>query len=443
MLARLRSIRLRLLLAMVVTAAAGLAGAYVVIAKIEHAEELSIIRSDAAQAARAVAAEAAAGADRERFARAQAVLGDDQLLVFRNGRRVYGGPARASDLTATASARFPGGRAVVVAHADETARLSAEVITVLAAVVLLVIGAAVVTATLVVRTVREPIEQAIAAADRVAEGDLSARIGAVGPDEFVRFGRAFDGMAERLEAGDRDQRRFLADVAHEIATPVNALTGFAGALADGSARSDAERAEAAALIAQESARLSALIDDLRRLTRLDLLETVRVERLDIGELCRGLGRRLEPAARAASVSLTVDAEPLPTVADRRLLETVLGNLLTNAIRYTPAGGKVELSSRRTRGHLVLAVRDTGIGIAPEHRERIFDRLYRVDAARDRASGGSGLGLAIAQRAARALGGRIELDSEPGAGSEFRLVLPRKPVRPARRTAAAAGPIQDE
>jgi len=92
---------------------------------------------------------------------------------------------------------------------------------------------------------------------------------------------------------------------------------------------------------------------------------------------------------------------------------------------------------------VLAVRDTGIGIAPEHSERIFDRLYRVDEARDRASGGSGLGLAIAQRAARALGGRIELDSEPGAGSEFRLVLRRKPVRPARRTTAAAGLIQNE
>ena len=441
MIALLRSIRLRLLLTMVVTGVAGLAGAYLVIGKIEHAEELSILRDRASRAARAAAAEAAAGASRERFALDQALLGNDQLLVFRNGRNVYAGPTSASDLTATASARFPGGRAVVVAHANESTRLSLELVTVLAAVILLVIGAAVATATLVARAVRGPIEQAIAAADRVAAGDLSARIGAVGPDEFIRFGRAFDGMAERLEAADHEQRRFLADVAHEIATPVHALAGFAGALADGSARSDAERTEAVALIGQESARLSTLIDDLRHLTRLDLVETVRVERLDIGELCRELGRRLDPAARAAGVSLTVDAEPLPTIADRRLLETVLVNLLTNAIRYTPVGGKVELSSRRTRRHLVLAVRDTGIGIAPEHRERIFDRLYRVDEARDRARGGSGLGLAIAQRGARALDGRIELDSEPGAGSEFRLVLPREPVPDARSVPAAAGAIQ--
>jgi signal transduction histidine kinase len=440
MVARLRSIRLRLLLAMVVTAVAGLAGAYFAIGKIEHAEELSIIRNDAAQAARAAAVEAAAGAGRERFAIDQALLGDDQLLVFRNGRQVYAGPARASDLSAIATVRFPGGRAQVVAHGNENPRLSVELITVVGAVIVLVIGAAVVSATLLARAVREPIEQAIAAADRVAAGDLSARMGAVGPDEFVRFGRAFDDMAERLETGDRDERRFLADVAHELATPVNALTGFAGALADGSARNDAERAEAAALITSESARLFTLIDDLRQLTGFDLLETVRRERLDIGELCRELARRLEPAARAAGVSLTVKAQPLSTIADKRLLETVLINLLTNAIRYTPAGGTVELSSRRTRQRLVLAVRDTGIGIAPEHCLRIFDRLYRVDQARDRASGGSGLGLAIAQRAARALGGRIELDSAPGAGSEFRLVLPNKPAR-GRPAPVAAEPLQ--
>jgi signal transduction histidine kinase len=439
MIALLRSIRLRVLVAMVVTAAAGLVGAYFVIGKIEHQEELSIIRTDAAQAARAVAAEAAAGADPSRFRRAQAALGDDQLLVFRNGRKVYAGPARASDLTAAASAGFPGGRVVVVAHANEDLRPSVELVAVVAAAILLVILAAIVTATMLVRAVRRPIEQAISAADEVAAGNLGARIGAVGPEEFVRFGGAFDSMAERLEAADQEQRRFLADIAHEIATPVNALAGFAGALADGTARTRAQREEAVALIGQESARLSTLIDDLRRLTRLDLLETVRIERVELGELCRGLARRLEPAARAAGISLSVQAESLPARTDRRLLETVLVNLLTNAIRYTPAGGKVELRAWGTRRQLLLAVRDTGIGIAPEHRERIFDRLYRVDEARDRVSGGSGLGLAIAQRAARALGGRIEVESEPRAGSEFRLVLPRKPVRDATPAAEAGEP----
>lgn len=441
MVALLRSIRLRLLLSMAVTAAAGLAGAYFVIGKIEHQEEVEIIRADAAEAARAVAAEAAAGANRVRFARDQAVLGNDQLLVFRNGRNVYAGPARASDLTAKASARFPGGRVVVVAHANEDLRFSVELIAVVAAAILLVIAAAAVAATLLGRAVRRPIEQAIAAADRVAAGDLSARIGAVGPEEFVRFGDAFDSMAERLEAVDQEQRRFLADIAHEIATPVNALEGFAGALADGSARSQAERDEAVELIGHESARLSTLIEDLRHLTRLDLLETVRLEQVDLGDLCRELGRRFEPAARAAGIKLSVEAESLPARTDKRLVETVLLNLLTNAIRYTPAGGKIDLRARSTRRHLIVAVRDTGIGIAPKHRDRIFDRLYRVGEARDRVSGGSGLGLAIAQRATRALGGLIELESELGVGSEFRLVLPRIPPRLSRQAAAAAAPAE--
>jgi signal transduction histidine kinase len=102
---------------------------------------------------------------------------------------------------------------------------------------------------------------------------------------------------------------------------------------------------------------------------------------------------------------------------------IVDNLLSNAIRYTPPGGRIDLQVRRRQPGLIVAVKDTGVGIAPEHQRRVFDRLYRVDEARDRASGGSGLGLAIAQRAARALGGRLELESEPGRGSEFRLVLP--------------------
>jgi signal transduction histidine kinase len=442
MAARLRSLRLQLLVAMAVTAVAGLVGAYFVIGTIEHAEERAIIRNDAAEAARAVAIEAEGGAGRERFRLDQALLGDDQLLVFRNGRRVFAGPARTSELTATATSFFPGGRAVVVAHANEDPRLSVELTLALAAVVLLAIGATIGTAALMARTVQEPIERAIVAADLVAAGDLSARIGSVGTEEFARLAGAFDGMANRLESADRDQRRLLADVAHEIATPVNAITGLAGALADGSARTKAERAEAAELISHESARLSTLIADLRQLTRLDLLDTVRTERIDIGDICHELARQLQPAASAGGVSLSVDAGSLPAVADKRLLETVLVNLLTNAIRYTPAGGKVELSARRTRRHVVISVRDTGIGIRPEHRERIFDRLYRVDEARDRVSGGSGLGLAIAQRAARSLGGRIELDSEPGRGSEFRLVLPRKTARPTGRAAVARDQARD-
>jgi signal transduction histidine kinase len=105
---------------------------------------------------------------------------------------------------------------------------------------------------------------------------------------------------------------------------------------------------------------------------------------------------------------------------------VVDNFVSNAIRYTPAGGRVEIRPRRRRPAAVIAVRDTGIGIGPKHLERIFDRLYRVDEARDRATGGSGLGLALARRAAQSLGARIEVHSKPGDGSEFRLILPAVP-----------------
>lgn len=423
MLRRLASLRLRLIAAMILTAAAGLTGAYFAISAIEHAEERAIVRQAANEAATAVAAQARAGARRARFRTDQAVLGNDQLLVFRGGRKVFAGPPSGGDLTATVTRPFPGGRVVVVAHANETQPVPIDLTLVLGLVVALVILAAAVTATLIARAVREPIERTVAAADRVAAGDFGARMGTDGPPEFARLGRAFDGMAARLEATDRQQREFLADIAHEISTPVNAVAGFAHALTDGTASDEREREEAARTIAAESERLEALVADLRRLTQLDAAEAVRVEPVDVGKICRELGQRFEPAARAAGLHLEVETPSLLTHSNRRLLEAVIVNLLTNAIRYTPAGGRVELRGHRSVGGFAVVVSDTGIGIASEHRDRIFDRLYRVDEARDRVRGGSGLGLAIAQRAAQELGGRIRVDSKVGKGSVFTLVLP--------------------
>jgi len=194
-------------------------------------------------------------------------------------------------------------------------------------------------------------------------------------------------------------------------------------LADGSLHTEAEREEAQKLIESETRRLTGLIDDLRALTRLDLAGGDRRVRVDLAALCRDAVVRFAPSARAAGIRLEADLKQVVVDSDPRLIETVLDNLLSNALRYTPSGGRVDLRTRRARKEVVLSVRDTGIGIAPEQQVRVFDRLYRVDEARDRERGGSGLGLAIVQRAAQALGGRIELESEPGRGSEFRLLLP--------------------
>jgi two-component system sensor histidine kinase BaeS len=291
------------------------------------------------------------------------------------------------------------------------------------AVAALLIGEAWLGATVLLRTVRKPVSQVIETADRLAAGDLSARMAISGPEEFAHLGRAFDSMAAKLQQADTEQKRFLADLAHEIATPLSAVSGFAFALADHSAHTASERAEAASIVVRESDRLRRLLDDVRHLHRLELAESVRQEQVDIHVLCTETARRFQFAAKSARITLLVCSEQVSVIADSRLIDAVVNNFVSNAIRYTPVGGRVQIRALLNRSAAVIAVRDTGIGIAPQHLDRIFDRLYRVDEARDRATGGSGLGLAIARRAAQSLGARIEVESTPGHGSEFRLLLP--------------------
>jgi signal transduction histidine kinase len=212
-------------------------------------------------------------------------------------------------------------------------------------------------------------------------------------------------------------------VAHEIATPVSTVSGFALALADGTAASPDQRREARALIEAETLRMRELLDDLRELTRLDLVGGARLGPLELNRFVVALQARFRLAAEAAGVNLHMESAPGTVITDGRLLETISSNLLSNAIRYTPSGGRVDLRIGLRDDELVLSVRDSGVGIAPEHQARIFERLYRVDHTRDRATGGSGLGLAIALRAAQTLGGRLEVDSAEGRGSQFQLRVP--------------------
>lgn len=424
MLAGLASLRLRLLGALLVTTAVALAGAYVAIEHILTSSEQASDLREIQRTATAIAARMRAGVSRQYLSSAQNVLLGMQVTVTLHGRPVFEGPRLTGEpIEATVSAHFPGGTVTVRKYELSPPPNAFEATLVVAAVSALVIITALIITALLTRAIRTPIERAIHAADAVAAGDLSARMGGGGPDEFDRLSRAFDEMADRLESADIEQRRFLADIAHEIATPVNAISNLGAALADGIAVSEEERAQTSALLAQETARVQALLEDLRQLTRLDIAEAVRWEEVDLGALCHTLAARFEPAARSAGLTLEVRAEALRTISSERVLDTVISNLLSNAIRYTPPGGRVLLQAQRRRGHPVVSVTDTGIGIPAEHRSRIFDRLYRIDTDRGRQSGGSGLGLAIVRRGAHALGARIELDSEPGRGSTFRLVLP--------------------
>ncbi|HET9125963.1 MAG TPA: HAMP domain-containing sensor histidine kinase [Solirubrobacteraceae bacterium] len=430
---RVPSLRFWLLVAMITSATVGLVAAVLLFRHIEHANEHVADAAKARRQAETIARQVRDGAGPRHLAALQQLLVSDQITVVRAGKVLFAGPRPQGgrDYELQATTRFPGGLVRVADYTTPGSGTTLDVALITGGLLVLVIGAAILAATLVTRAVRVPVQRAIDAAERVSQGDFSARMGTSGPEELVKLGSAFDEMAERLERADRDQRQFLADVAHEIATPINAVSGFALALADGAAEQEQDRREARGVIEAQSARLGDLLRDLRKLTQLDLTEEVRVRPVALREFGERLLAGFRPAARAADIDLRLTASRREVMTDPRLLEMIVSNLISNAIRYTPAGGIVRVGLGSRGDEVLLRVRDTGVGISPEHQKRIFERLYRVDNTRTRATGGSGLGLAIVRRAVQTLGGRIELDSTPGQGSEFRVILPaHPPPRPA-------------
>ena len=272
------------------------------------------------------------------------------------------------------------------------------------------------------RRLRHQAADLAASAEAVASGDLAVRA-EVTEDELGRAARAFNQMAERLAETDERQRRFLADVAHELRTPVTAIDGFAEALADGTAADPESRQEALGFIRDEAARLRALIGDLRELTWLDLDPPTQPRPVDLAEVARDTVARLAVHAVDAGVQLTAPAGSVPVESDAAHIRTILANLITNAIAATPPGGRVDVRVGADGAGAWVEVADTGSGIAPEHLPRIFDRLYRVDSARSREYGGSGLGLAIVKRLAEVLGGDVSVVSAPGEGATFTVRIP--------------------
>ena len=292
-------------------------------------------------------------------------------------------------------------------------------------VILVIGGVAWWLAGLASRRLRREAQALAGQAERVAGGDLEARV-EVDDGELSRVASSLNAMTEQLADTDRRQREFLADVAHELRTPITSIDGFASALVDGAARTDEDRREAAETIKEESDRLCALVSDLQALTVADLDQEVAREPVDLVECCRDVVHRLERTAGENGVLLRGPGdgqEPIVAETNGAHVQTILQNLATNAIRATPAGGTVRITAAQAGGDVALEVADTGVGIPAEHLPRIFDRMYRVDTARDRASGGTGLGLAIVKGLVDALGARIEVQSTPGEGSTFRVLVP--------------------
>jgi signal transduction histidine kinase len=292
----------------------------------------------------------------------------------------------------------------------------------------LLVGAVAATISLVVarlmaRGMTQPLRDMASAARRMETGDYTVRVRTRSRDEVGRLATAFNRMSEELEGLEQSRRDLVANVSHELKTPIAAIRAHLENLLDG-----VERPEPATLevMLGQVERLGRLVDQLLDLSRLESGEVpLHLEELTLGPIVDQLISEIEIAlpGRAVTVRNEISAD-LPTLsADRERLHQVLFNLVENAVRFTPDGGQVTLSARRENGSIEIAVADTGAGIPSEHLPRLFERFYRADPARARGDGGTGIGLAIARSVVEAHGGTIRAESEPGRGSVFTFDLP--------------------
>jgi two-component system phosphate regulon sensor histidine kinase PhoR len=275
----------------------------------------------------------------------------------------------------------------------------------------------------------EPVSQVISV------GGAMPRILSVHAVAFPAGGRerlgtvaGFDDITEltRLEQVRRD---FVANASHELRTPLTAIRGFAETLRHGEALTDEERRSYVEVIDRHSHRLSSLVDDLLELSSLESGEAqLHRSRVDPAGIARSLIRDWGPRFAEKSLRVSLDDSGSALVwADPRALEQILTNLLDNAIKYTDPGGRIDVGISGNGNRVEISVRDDGIGIPDEDRDRIFERFYRVDKARSRALGGTGLGLSIVKHLVQKLGGQISVESVVGGGSTFAFTLPPAPA----------------
>ena len=268
------------------------------------------------------------------------------------------------------------------------------------------------------------------AARRLAEGDLSARVEVEGSDEIAEVGLAFNEMAGQLEEARVHERGFLTAVGHDLRTPLTTIAGYAEALEEGKVAAE-ELPRVSRVIHRESRRLSRLLEDLMLLSRLEAGEfQLRLEQV---ELARHLGGSVEAyrgRADEAGVSLEADlAEVPPMAVDPDRIDQMVGNLVENALRYTPQGGTVRLILGKEASGVRISVSDTGPGIEAADLPHIFERLYVAQRYRPARPEGSGLGLAIVKELAEAMGGTAGVASEPGRGTTVTVTLPLAPPAP--------------
>lgn len=217
---------------------------------------------------------------------------------------------------------------------------------------------------------------------------------------------------------------FTANVSHELKTPLTSISGYAELIESGMAQGEQAKTFAAE-IHKSANRLLTLINDIIRLSQMDApMPDLKFEPVDLAQIATNTFEQLEMSARKADVTLQLDAKPAMVEADRQMMDELLYNLCDNAIRYNVHGGSVKLEVRPIRDKVIVCVQDTGIGISPENQEHVFERFYRVDKSRSKATGGTGLGLAIVKHIAVKHNAQIELESELGRGTKISVIFER-------------------
>lgn len=277
----------------------------------------------------------------------------------------------------------------------------------------------------IARWVADPLQQMLSAA-RAMPSDAAQPVEPRGPREVQDVMRAFNSMVGRVQASQTSQREFVANVSHELKTPLTSIQGFAQAILDGTADTPESRQQAAQVIYNESGRMHRLALDLLDLARLDAgTADLTMTPLDLTVLLNAIVEKFSPLAARADVTVAAqyDAFP-PLTGDGDRLAQVFTNLVDNALKFTPAGGQVTLAARREGAQAVIEVRDTGSGISPEALPHVFDRFYQEDSSRSHSDRhGAGLGLAIAREIVAAHGGKISVRSQLGQGTVFSVCLP--------------------
>jgi signal transduction histidine kinase len=299
----------------------------------------------------------------------------------------------------------------------------------------LALGAAIIVGLFLSRSIYRPLQAVSEAARSVARGRFDHKVAVEGTSEARELAESFNHMTDEVNRQQAALREFLANVSHDLQTPLTSINGFSQALLDGTIEDAKSQQNATRIIEEESRRLLRLVEGLLDLSRMEAGQIeVHLARVGVGELLQHIHALFALRAEELDVELSVDGGEVPEVlGDIDRLEQVLANLVDNALRHTPPGGKVVLSARLESEVTVgIAVADTGTGIPEEAIPHLFDRFYRSD--RPGAQGGTGLGLAIARELSRAQQGEIQVESTWNEGTIFRVLLRVYDTRAAARQA---------